>query len=183
MYAAVHSMLQCFKRVMDPPTSLTPAMWMLWDAKDYDRDSDVALLAVFTLDVSLFSSPLGVGVKNDIQRQSDVIVGFVNTGGVPAAVELTCPNHPSSAAEGLRMEEGCILRVQVPAHGRTLAYHLGGLVVVGMRTRDWLSLTCDVEGVSAVYAMVDSRERQALAHRPNRFMPYHPQGNAAVPIA
>lgn len=156
---------------MDPATTLRrkmAIMWMMWDAKDYERTEDVASYAVVPLGASLYSSRLETSEENDIPRQSDVLVGFVNKTSLAATVELRTTRHEN-------MIQGCILRVRVPAHGRALAYHLGALVVVGMRVGHLLALTCDVQGVYAVHAMVGDSERQALAHQPDRLMLYHPQ--------
>lgn len=143
-------------------------MWALWDAKDYDRTYDVALKGVIILGTSLYTVPIGTRVP---LREGDVLVGFDNQSGALATVELRHVRHSGPEEDG--SDEACILRIQVPAHGRALAYHVGGLVEVGLPGRDELTLTCELEGVYAVHAVCPARERMALNTHPDRLLPYH----------
>lgn len=144
-------------------------MWVLWDAGDDDRPFATALLAALMMGVSLCRSSIGA---DHPLVGGDVLVGFRNQGTRPATVELRHPKHTSDGPGGDSSAPSCVLRVEVPAGGSALAFHDGALVVFGLPWAHELVLHCDGDDVSAVYAVVESDERMALALHPDKVLPY-----------
>lgn len=156
------------------PTPASSKMWVLWDAGDDDRPFAAALLAAVIMGASLCRSPIGEG--HFLGSSGDVLVGFLNNGTGPAKVELRHTKH----SEGNGLDTACLLRVEVPAAGRALAFHEGALVVVGLAGAHELALRCDGGDVSAVYAIFGTDERRALSLDPDKVLPYHRRGVRAA---